>query len=1038
MSIAAFSIKRPVLISMVMVGLVIFGVLAYMGMPLNITPAIDIPYVLVQTTYAGAAPELIESQISKKIEDAVSMISGLDTIVSYSLENVSLVLLKFNMDKNVDDAVQEVTQKVNNISNDLPDDADSPTYTKININEMPILKVMLAGDSSKITMAELYDLADKKVKNTFSQVIGVGETSVTGGQEREIHVEFDSRVVFQNQISLAQVNSILAASNLNLPAGYFQKEGQEFSVKFDGELKAVDAIGELEIPTGKGMRKIKDVATVSDTTERARERTIYFDYQNNIRNDLSVLIEISKTSDGNAVAIEKQIKEIMDEMRPELPDGVDIYVVSETASVTSSTVNDTMSNIMMGIGFTAIILLFFLHSFRSTIIVAITMPLSILPTFIALKAMGFTLNIMSLMGISTAVGVLVMNSVVILENIFHHKNMGEGGKSAARTGTDEVAVAVVASTLTNVAVFMPIATMSGIAGQMLKEFAMAVVFATLFSIFIAFTLTPMMAAYLLPENDRKHPIGDKFENIFKMWEKGYQKLVEFILKTKLHSLIVVVIIVGLFLFSMSLFKLIPFEFMPSMDQGQVDIEMELAKGFDLGETYNFTQEVEKRMAKYTDMVEHGSTTVGKLSDLDTGVNMAKITLSLTPKATRKYTSNQLANMIIKDLSDIPGVIIRAFSSSKMGMNQHSIDFYLKGPDMEVLKGFQDQIYPKLEQIPGLVNLDVSSRGGVPQLTITPNLKKIADAGTSVQAIAVTLRTSLEGMSSTTFKDKGEEYDIKVLLVDDSIKSFEDVGNIPIATSAGVFPLSHFADIQYTTGFSKILRNDRETVIEFTGDVAVGYAQSNITNAIAAITSELDFPFGYRYETAGNSKEMAKTVKQMAFVFVIAIILTYMLLAAILENLWQPVLILFTVPLAMIGVVAVYIMTGKAMNFIGMMSIVMLVGMVVNNAILILDYANQLRREGKSMQEALIIACPEKLKAIIMSNVATILGLLPMALGLGAQGAEMRQPMGLVSVGGLITSTILTLFMTPASQFLFAGRKKKKKQAAEAIAEGAEK
>ena len=1023
---------------MVMVGLVIFGVLAYVGMPLNITPAIDIPYVLVQTNYAGASPELIESQISKKIEDAVSMISGLDTIVSYSLENVSLVLLKFNMDKNVDTAIQEVTQKVNNISNDLPADAKAPVYTKININEMPILKVMLAGDSSKVTMAELYDLADKKVKNTFSQVIGVGETSVTGGQEREIHVEFDSRVVFQNQISLAQVNSILAASNLNLPAGYYQKDGQEFSVKFDGELKAVDAIGELEIPTGRGMRKIKDVATITDTTERARERTIYFDYQNNIRNDLSVLIEISKTSDGNAVAIEKQIKELMDDMRPELPDGVDMYVVSETASVTSSTVNDTMSNIIMGIGFTAIILLFFLHSFRSTIIVAITMPLSILPTFIALSAMGFTLNIMSLMGISTAVGVLVMNSVVILENIFHHKNMGEGGKSAARTGTDEVVVAVVASTLTNVAVFMPIATMSGIAGQMLKEFAMAVVFATLFSIFIAFTLTPMMAAYLLPEHDtRKHPIGDKFESIFKMWEKGYRKLVEFILGSKLRSLTVVLIIVALFLFSMSLFKFIPFEFMPNMDQGQVDIEMELAKGFDLSETYNFTQEVEKRMAKYTDMVEHGSTTVGKLSDLDTGVNMAKITLSLTPKATRKYTSNQLANMIIKDLSDIPGVIIRAFSSSKMGMNQHSIDFYLKGPDMEVLKDFQDQIYPKLEQIPGLVNLDVSSRGGVPQLTITPDLKKIADAGTSVQAIAVTLRTSLEGMSSTTFKDKGEEYDIKVLLVDKSIKSFEDVGNIPIATSAGVFPLSHFADIQYTTGFGKILRNDRETVIEFTGDVAVGYAQSNITNAIAAITSELDFPFGYRYETAGNSKEMAKTVKQMAFVFVIAIILTYMLLAAILENLWQPVLILFTVPLAMIGVVAVYIITGKAMNFIGMMSIVMLVGMVVNNAILILDYANQLRREGKSMQEALIIACPEKLKAIVMSNVATILGLLPMALGLGAQGAEMRQPMGLVSVGGLITSTILTLFMTPASQFLFAGRKKKK-QTAEVVSEGADK
>ena len=1038
MSIAAFSIKRPVLISMIMVAMIIFGVLAYTGMPLNITPAIDIPYVLVQTQYAGASPDLIESQISKKIEDAVSMISGLDTITSYSLENVSLVLLKFTMDVDVDTAVQDVTHKVNNISNDLPDDADDPIFQKININELPILKIMLAGDSSKISMSELYDLADKRVKNIFSQVPGVGETSISGGQEREIHVELDRQVVFQNHISLLAINQMLGASNLNLPAGYFQKEGQEFSVKFDGEFKAIDAIGELEVPTGNGSRKLKEIASITDAGERARERTIYFDYNNNIRNDLAVLLEISKTSDGNAVEIEKQIQERIEELRPELPDGVDLYVVTETASVTKNTVDDTMSNIMLGIAFTAIILLFFLHSFRSTIIVAVTMPLSILPTFIALKAMGFSLNVMSLMGISTAVGVLVMNSVVILENIFAHKNRGEGGRSAARTGTDEVMVAVVASTLTNVAVFLPLGTMSGLVGQMLMEFALAVVFATLFSIFIAFTLTPMMAAYVLPEYDtRKHPIGDKFEAVFKAWERGYKKLVGFILKTKLHSLIVVVIIVGIFVFAMSLFRFIPFEFMPAMDQGQVDIEIELAKGFDLGETYNFAQKVEERMAKYADMIEHGSTTVGKLSDLDTGVNLAKITMTLTPKATRKYTSIQLANMIIKDLSDMPGATLRAVSSSKMGLSQSAIDFYLKGPDMDVLQKFQDQIYPELEKIPGLVNLNSSSRSGVPQISVYPDLKKIADAGTSVQEIALTLRTSLEGMSSTKFKDRGEEYDIKVFLTDETIKSYEDVGNIPVSTKAGVFPLSHFADIQYTTGFSKIIRNDRETVIEFTGDVADGFAQSDITNAIAAITSKLDFPFGYSYEQAGNSKEMGKTIKQMLFVFIIAIVLTYMLLAAILENLWQPVLILFTVPLALIGVVAVYLLTGKAMNFVGMMSIVMLVGMVVNNAILILDYANQLRREGKSMKEALLIACPEKLKAIVMSNIATILGLLPMALGLGTQGAEMRQPMGLVSVGGLITSTILTLFMTPASQFLFAGRKKKK-QPVEAAAEGAEK
>ena len=1035
MSIAGLSIKRPVMVSMVILALVLFGVLSYTGMSLNIVPSVNIPYVLVQTTYPGASPDLIESQITKKIEDAVSMISGIDTITSYSLEDISLVMLKFKLDKDVDTAVQEVTQKVNNISNELPDDADDPTYKKINLNERPILKIMVAGDSDSITMAELYDLADKKIKNTFAQVSGVGETAVVGGQEREIHVEFDRKVVFQNEISLAAVNQVLAASNLNLPSGYFQKEGQEFSVKFDGDLKTVDSIGEIEIPVGDGTKKIKDVAVIKDTIERARERSIYFDFKKDIRNDLAVLIEISKTSEGNAVEIESKIRGLMEELTPELPEGVNMYVVSETASITYDTVNDTLSNIVLGIAFTALILLFFLHSFRSTIIVAITMPLSIIPTFISLKSMGFTLNVMSLMGISTAVGVLVMNSVVILENIFAHKHRGEKSKTAAKEGTDEVIVAVVASTLTNIAVFLPLATMSGIVGQMLSEFAFAVVFATLFSIFMAFTLTPMMAAYILPDKDRKHPIGDKFEAVFKAMERGYTKVVRFLLKSKIHSFIVVVIIVAIFVFAMSFFKYIPFEFMPTMDQGQVDIEIELAKGFDLSESYTFSQEVERRLVKYADMIENGSTTLGKLSDMDIGVNQAKITLSLNPRAERKYSTMQIASMIVNDMSDLPGATIRAFSGSKLGMSQASIDFYLKGPDMNMLNQLRDQIYPELKEIPGLMNLKVSSKSGVPQITVYPDLKKIADAKTNVQNVAITLRTSLEGMSATKFKEGGEEYDIKVLLVDDSIKSYEDVGNIPVSTPTGVYPLSHFVDIQYTTGFSSILRSDRETVIEFTGDVAEGYAQSNILNAVGAITGKLDFPFGYSYEVAGNAKDMGDTVKEMVFVFIIAIVLTYMLLAALLENLWQPVLILLTVPLALIGVVAVYMITGKALNFIGMMSIVMLVGMVVNNAILILDYANQLRREGMSMHDALIKACPEKLKAIIMSNVATILGLLPMALGIGAQGAEMRQPMGLVSTGGLITSTILTLFMTPASQFLFAGRKKK--QTAEA-AEGAAK
>ncbi len=1023
--------------SMVIIGLILFGGLAYTTLPTNITPSVDLPYVVVQVQYTGASPDLIESQVTKKIEDAVSMISGLDEITSYSLENVALILLKFEMGKDQDTAVQETTNKVDNILGDLPDGADAPEIIKININEQPIMNVLLAGDSSQISMTELYDLADKKIKNLFSQVNGVGETTLTGGLEREIHVEFDNKVVFQNQISLVQVNNVLAASNINLPTGTFQDKGQEFSVKFDGEFETIEAVGELEIPTGKGYKKIKDVATVTDSHEKARERTIYFNLKEDIRNDNAILFEITKTSEGNAVEIYKGIEKVIRDISSELPAGVNLYITAEEASVTQNSIDDTMSNIILGILFTAAILLFFLHSFRSTIIVAVTMPISIIPTFITMQIMGYSLNVMSLMGLSTAVGVLVMNSVVILENIFRHKENGESSKKAASKGTTEIAVAVLASALTNVAVFLPLGTMNSIIGQFLAEFALAVVFATLFSLFIAFTLTPMLAAYIIPEKDnKKHVIGDKLEAMFKSWERAYKKTVSAILGTKLRCLMVVGASFVLFVASMYLFKYIPFEFMPDMDQGKIEIEMELAKGNDLESTTEFTKIVENRLKKYTDYIEQGTTTIGRLSIIDTGVNVAKVTLTLVPKADRPYTTTQIAGMITKDLSDLPGAVIRAASAAN-GPSSAPIDFYLKGPDMHKLDEYKNEIYPLIERIPGVMNLNTTSKSGAPEITITPDLKKISDTGTSVQEIAVTLRTALDGMDMTQFKDGGEEYDIKVILVDENIKSYEDIRNVMVSTPKGIFPVSHFADIKYTEGFNKITRSDREKVIEFTADVAPGHAQSTILAEIENIIGEIDFPYGYMYQPAGNAEEMTKTMQQMALVFIIAIVLTYMLLAAILENLWQPVLILSTVPLAMIGVVAIFLLTGIKMNFIGMMAIIMLVGMVVNNAILILDYTNQLRREqGMSMKDALIEACPTKLKAILMSNIATILGLLPMAIGIGAQGVEMRQPMGLVSVGGLLVSTVLTLYIIPASQFLFSGRKEKKEKK-QALITGAE-
>lgn len=1024
MFLSDISIKRPVLVSMIMAAFIIFGIIAYVTLPLNITPELELPYVFVQVVYPGASPDLIESQISKKVEDEVSNISGLKTITSYSLENVAFILLKFNINKDADIALQEVTAKVNYIKNDFPDDAEEPIMMKININEMPIIRLMVSGNSNKISMTELFDLADKKIKNSLSQIPGVGNIELVGGLKREIHVEFDNRTIFENNISMVNINALLAASNINLPAGYFQNEGQEFSVKFDGEVKTVDAIGNIEIPMKSGMKRLKDIAAISDTNEKARKRAIYFNFDKNIRNDNTILLSIVKTSEGNSVEIKRATDKVIKAMSKDLPEGVELFMVSEEATLTENSVNDTISNILLGIAFTAAVLLFFLHSFRSTLIVAITMPLSILPTFIIFKAMGFSLNIMSLMGLSTAVGVLVMNSVVILENIFRHKELGRPGKIAASQGTSEITVAVLASSLTNIAVFFPLGTMSGMIGKFLFEFAFAVVFATIFSLFIAFTLTPMLAAYILPERDtRNHPIGDKLEILFHLWEAGYKKLLIIMLKTKKRCFFVIVIIIGLFISSIYCFKYIPFEFTPQTDGSKINIEVELPKGYDISETSEFIKKIENRTKKYSDMIQHGVTTIGSTSSLETGVNLAKISLTLTPKKERKYTSIELASMITKDLSDIPGAVIRVASSSSTGGSSSPIDFYIKGSDINKLDEYKNMIMPQIEKIPGIVNLNSSIRSGVPEITIVPDKKKIAEAGISIQEISLILRTSLEGITMTQFKEGGEEYDIVVLLKDNTVKSYEDIKNISIPSPSGVFPLSHFAEVDFTEGFNKIIKSDREKVIEITSDIAPGYAQGPLMAQIEKVISTLDFPFGYKYQPAGSAEEMTKTIKEMFFVFIIAIILTYMILAAILENLWQPLLILLTVPMAIIGIVAIYLLLKQTLNFVGMMAIIMLVGMVVNNAILILDYTNILRRQGKTMHDALIEACPTKLKAILMSNIATILGLLPMALGIGKEMVEMRQPMGIVSIGGLITSTILTLFIIPATQYLVTNRKK---------------
>ncbi len=1012
MFLSDLSIKRPILISMVLVLFVLFGALAYFGLNLNLVPDADFPMITVQTVYPGAGPREIETQVSKRIEDAVSTISKIKEIVSYSMEGISYVTITFDLDKDIDIASQEVKDKVDGTVNLLPDDSERPVIQKFDINAIPIVDVVLAGDMDP---TDLYDIADKKLRDRFSQIEGVAKVDITGGEEREIRVELENRIVAQNSISLARLAAVLEAQNLDMPGGHFTQRDQEYSVRLKGEVTDLDMIGDLKVPTDYGPKRVADIAAIYDTGAEVRMRTSFFDNVAQERKDNVVLLSLVRSSDGNTARIAAEVRKELPAMERELPAGSRLLIVGDASRVIEGSVNDTLTNILLGIVLTGFVLLFFLHDARSTVIVALAMPMSIVSTFFLLQIAGFTLNLFTLMGLSTAVGILVTNSVVVLENIFRHKQMGHDRIESSSRGTAEIAVAVIASTMTNIVVFLPIAFMSSMIGMFFREFALTVVFATLFSLLMSFTLTPMMASLILKQNaDKKNRIGTRLESYFGSLETKYRAALGYLLEKKRRSIVLVVAAVAVFIGSLGLVSKVGFEFVPMMDEGDILVEVELPLGASLDETASLLLEIENRVKEHVEVM-HLITTVGKLSDLDIGTNMGRMDIKLVDAGERHISTDGVVGILIRELSDIPNARIRVAALSSIGgRGSAPVTFNLMGQDVDTLEVYRQDVLRRLKGADGLVNLNTSSRPGKPEITLVPDREKLAAAGLTVYDVATALRSAIEGLVATSYRDEGEEYDIRVAMTDQSVDTPGKVGNIPVVGPEGTYLISQIADLDYTEGYSRILRMDKYRLVEFSGGIAPGYALGDVTGEIDRRLKDLSMPPGYKIEWGGMAEQMQETTIDMLRTFLLAFALTYMLLAAILESLTQPLLILGTVPLALIGVFAALVITGIPMSAISMMAVVMLLGIVVNNAILMLDYTNMLvRKEGKNLKEALLEACPTKLKPIIMASSAIILGMLPMAIGVGEWGKEIRQPMGVVSIGGIIVSTILTLFVIPS-------------------------
>ena len=1023
MFLSNVSIKKPVLVSMFLLVFVLFGTLAYFTIPISLFPDMKIPYVFIQTVYPGAGPLVIETQVTKKIEDQISAIGQLKTVTSYSMEGVSFIQLEFKIGKDENVAVQEVKDKVDLILNDLPKDAEKPAISKADINAWaPVMSIVAEGN---MEATELYTIAERVVKERIAQVEGVGSVELAGGRQREIRVEFDKRTVYENTLSLAQITGILQAANLEMPGGNFKQEGQDVSVRLKGEFAGIEDIRNLDVPTAAGIKKFRQIASVQDTSKEVRQRTLFLDRKKKDTASEVLLLQVIKNPSGNTVKIVKDVSKRLPQIEKELGGKVSLKTVREDATFVQASVDDTMNNIIMGVILTGLTLLFFLHDFRSTIIVALAMPFSIIATFMIMQMMDISFNIMSLMGLSTSTGVLVANSVVVLENIFRHKELGHNRVDAAAKGTSEVVIAVLASTLTNVAVFLPLGNMGGFMGIVLKNFAYTVVISTFFSLLVSFTLTPMMASRILPDTVKKELwISRKLEAIFKAWEHWYRKALVFLLKGRKRSAFVVAVALAIFAGSLMISPLLKLEMMPVADGGKIAVNIELPQGYDLNATSRKVDEIQDIIKQRKD-VEIIITTLGQTSILDQEVSLAKMDVTLVSKAERAKRHTEVAAEMTRDLAKVANATIRISAMSEVGGGDAPINFQLRGPEIEKLQEYGVKLNKSLDRLPGLMNVTISTRPGKPEITLIPHRKKVSEEGITISDLAVSLRAAIEGIVATTYKEQGNEYDIRVVLKDDSLKTYEDLKNIPIATPKGVYPISYFADIVFTESFNKIMHTDKYKTVEFTAFLLPGYVQGDMIAPIENEVKKIGLPESYYIKWAGDTEAFQETMRDFIVVFVLAVLLTYMLLAASLESLLQPLFILGTVPMSFIGVILACVGTGTTMNFMSMMSVVMLVGIVVNNAILILDYANQLRAGGMDAREAMIEACPTKLKPILMSNLAMILGMIPMALGGDAAGAEMRQPMGIVSIGGIVSSTLLTLLVIPALEVLLMKRKKTK-------------
>lgn len=1008
--LSRFAVKRPVTIIMIIMIVMLVGSVSLSLLPIDLLPSIEFPIAVVSTSYSGVGPEEMETLITKPLEDVLTTVENIDSIQSYSMEGSSLVILQFDFGTNMEFAALEMREKIDLVKAYLPDDASNPTVFKFDPNAMPILYMTIESRGDLFTTQ---NIAEDIVKARIERLEGVASVDVLGGFSREVEIELAEDKLKGYGLSTDYISQILSGDNMNLPGGEVYKGDKSLTVRTLGEYESINEIKNANIPlmTG-GIVKLKDIGTV-DLVNTERTNIAKFNGMDTLE------LSIMKQSGVNTVSVSRKIQKEVEKLEKEYPN-IDIKTVFDQADFINMAINRMVQSALMGGVLAVLILLLFLKNIRSTLIISLTIPISIIATFILMYFSDVTMNMMTLGGIALGIGMLVDNSIVVLENIFRHRSEGLSIKEASVLGANEVSAAVTASTLTTVAVFLPIVFVEGVTSTIFRELAMTITFALISSLGVALTLIPMMSSQLLTIKNIKFDIhaeedGEKLDKGFlNKIRKGYKRVLKAGLR---HRLIVIAISIVIFVGSVASIMTVGSSFFPSTDEGQLNIDVSLPTGAELTETEEIVAEIESILYEISD-VDYVFSSIGSGGNMGpmggSSGNIASMIVMLKEPSERERSTFEVADEVRKLSKDIAGAEIGVSSASMMmagGFGGGGISVSIRGNDMEILEQISGELKSIMMKIEGTREVTTSLEEGIPEVHVNINKNKAAQYGLSSYGIASGVNSTLSGKTATRFKFEGEEIDVVIKGDEIYSQSLHNLGLMQISTpGGGTVPLSQVADIELSRGPVSIQREDQARVVTVNCET-YGRDVQSVTADINAMVGEYDVPQGYLISFGGESELIEDAFQDLGLVLILAIVLVYMILAAQFESMIQPLAIMFTVPLALSGGFLGLFLTGVDLSVPAVIGFIVLVGIVVNNAIVLVDYINKRRASGESRTEAILNAGPIRLRPILMTAMTTILGLFPLSLGIG-EGSEMQMPLAVVVIGGLLLSTVLTLVYVP--------------------------